>query len=350
MRLRTFYPPIAPSLIDALESIGVRTDSELLFTHTPSDIYCQLPSDYPITLLEIQNLVKDVRSRVAAPFIRGDEKLKAEEHAAEDRYVEDMQSGVIELDNLVKAFGMYELLEISGDRGSGKSALALHIVLRHLCGNADSTIFWIDTKGEFSPERASSLINQFSEYSYASTALDRLQVHLAFDVDAVEEALESLRPSLISGTTITLRCIVIDTVTPLFRSLLSASSSQGHAIMTTFMQELRSFSKKHCVTIFILNDTASAAPYNPQSVFHHTVRKPALGLSFTYMTDATLWLAKWVEPQSEVEDKETTLESDRERGPEDKYVKIDCVENLVSFPHPIRWCRHGSLMSPQAPF
>lgn len=98
------------------------------------------------------------------------------------------------------------------------------------------------------------------------------------------------------------RLVIIDSVTPLLAPSLSAVSSHGHAIMTTFMQHLRSMARSYylaslvsdytphmasCNSLEVVNNTAGS-PQNPPS----TTRKPALGPSFTFLTDCTLWLAR----------------------------------------------------------
>lgn len=42
----------------------------------------------------------------------------------------------------------------------------------------------------------------------------------------------------------------------------------------------------------VVNTSTKCTPHNPDSVFASTDRKPALGPSFTFLTDTTLWLAK----------------------------------------------------------
>lgn len=97
-------------------------------------------------------------------------------------------------------------------------ALALQVVLRHLSSDYNVSALWIDTTGEFPADRMPSLIesckgnvcNQYgvmksvgccSRHAQASsTALDRLQVALAFDVETAHEVLEMLRSTLsVSG-------------------------------------------------------------------------------------------------------------------------------------------------------
>jgi RAD51-like protein 3 len=135
---------------------------------------------------------------------------------------------------------------------------------------------------------------------------------------------------------------VIDSITPIFRPLLSVVSSQGmrhfhgmnsvqltaskgHAMMISFMQQLKSLAETHSLTILvlvaycvlcssfltstdqILNSTSSALPHTHQSRRSSTARKPALGPSFTYMTDTTLWLSK--SPASHTIEQADTLEA-----------------------------------------
>jgi len=102
--------------------------------------------------------------------------------------------------------------------------------------------------------------------------LERLQVSLSFDIEAVHDVLEALHISLLvcfhlflrlfvpelcyvsqSSRTVgpIVRWIVIDSITPLLLPSLSAVSSQGHAIMTTFMRRLRELARAFGITIMV---------------------------------------------------------------------------------------------------
>jgi len=49
---------------------------------------------------------------------------------------------------------------------------------------------------------------------------------------------------------------------------------------------------KNCsLWLQVVNNVVSAKPSNPGSAFATTVHKPALGPSFTYLTDVTIWLS-----------------------------------------------------------
>ncbi|KAF8591144.1 hypothetical protein K439DRAFT_1062353 [Ramaria rubella] len=136
-------------------------------------------------------------------------------------------------------------------------------------------------------------ISQLNLGPGSATVLDRLNISTCFDIAAAYQALEELRIALASeanGPTRT-RFLVVDPLTPLFAPILSAESSQGHAIMTTFMRQLSSVARTYSLTVLATNTSVQAHPQNPYSAFSTTTTKPALGPSFTFLTDETLWLS-----------------------------------------------------------
>jgi|SRR5882762_4070415 len=106
---------------------------------------------------------------------------------------------------------------------------------------------------------------------HTSTALQRLQVSLVFDIEGAHDVLESFSSSLTvsllflclllfadqyhlqveSSSETRIRILVIDPITPLLGPMLSAVSSQGHAIMTTFMRQLRALAQAFELSIFV---------------------------------------------------------------------------------------------------
>jgi len=118
---------------------------------------------------------------------------------------------------------------------------------------------------------------------------------LAFDTEAAYNILETLRSSLNSPSSPRTYYVIFDSITPIISPLLNAVSSQGHATMTTYLRQLHALSETFSLSIFIINDTSNATPYNPHSIFSTTVKKPALGPSFTFLTDATIWLSRFSE-------------------------------------------------------
>ncbi|KAG1882165.1 P-loop containing nucleoside triphosphate hydrolase protein [Suillus subluteus] len=289
MRLESVVPSIPAELVAALDrSCGIRTDTDLLFFGSSLDIIKKLPLG-TVTLSDLEKFTELVAEKASVPGHRGDEILAGTGRISEKH--PQATCGVEELDELIGGFGDSRVFEISGAKGSGKTALALQIVIQCLLANADSCALWIDTSGDFSAEKTAQLVRHFD---VSGKVLERLQVSLGFNIEIVHDVLEALRISLLSSRTIepTVQWIVIDSITPLLLPSLSAVSSQGHAMMTTFMRHLRELARTFGITVMVINGTSSAAPFNQSSAFASTIRKPALGPSFTFMTDCTLWLSK----------------------------------------------------------
>ncbi|KAK7690750.1 hypothetical protein QCA50_005849 [Cerrena zonata] len=288
MLLRHILTPLPDNVLDSLEDVGIKTDEELLFGDM-IEIWQKL-LDGNVSLQEIKDARTLVASQQAAPMVRGDELLREQVHQQETRDNAAIFCGVKALDDLVGGFGQHRLLEISGDKGSGKTMLALQACVQHLAGFPGSGTVWIDTTGDFSIDTVPPGMLSGENANNISTILERLQVSLAFDLDALQEILEALQDSL--NIEPNLRCIVIDNVTSLIRPILSITSSQGHSVMVSLMRQLHLFAEAYSLTIIVINSTSMANPRNMDSRFEFTNRKPALGPSFTYMTDATIWLSK----------------------------------------------------------
>jgi hypothetical protein len=58
--------------------------------------------------------------------------------------------------------------------------------LHYLGNHTESTATWIDTTGDFSPENACELLNCSEVIQKSSLVLERLQISLAFDIDAAQ--------------------------------------------------------------------------------------------------------------------------------------------------------------------
>jgi hypothetical protein len=156
------------SLVSSLEQCGIRTETDLLFSYTVVDIFQRLPPG-TVSMNDLTNYIALVTKWVAAPGVRGDELL----HKSTP-----LSTGVSALDELLGGFGVSRVLEISGDKGTGKTvsmffsmrqfnihafykSLARHVVLRHLTNHERSGALWIDTAGEFSSEKLLSFLDLY---------------------------------------------------------------------------------------------------------------------------------------------------------------------------------------------
>ncbi|KAJ6567172.1 P-loop containing nucleoside triphosphate hydrolase protein [Mycena vulgaris] len=276
---------IPAHLVSSLEACGIRTEADLLFSGSTFDIFRRLPAG-TTTLRELTEATALVANLASCPGQSAADLLAAYAGTSGDNFL----SGLPQLDELLHGLATSRrLIEVSGDKRSGKTSLLLHLVLRHLVHRPQSGVLWIDTTGDFSAGRAAEILG---DVPGAPTALERLQVSVAFEVDTVYEVLEELRLSLGLNTEVRIQGIVVDTVTSLLSPILSPVSSQGHSIMTGLMRQLRAFAQTFSMTVFVVNNSTAFTPFVAGSASNNPhIRKPALGPSFTFLTDATLWLA-----------------------------------------------------------
>ena len=124
MRLRTVDPPLPEHLLDVLGELGIKTDADLIFSGTPMDLYKKLPLG-TVTLAALTKHINDVVLFVSAPGVRGDKLLEQEETRVGE-YLQDYSCGVRAIDELMGGFGSSRVVEVSGDRGSGKTVRILN--------------------------------------------------------------------------------------------------------------------------------------------------------------------------------------------------------------------------------
>ncbi|VDB83793.1 unnamed protein product [Peniophora sp. CBMAI 1063] len=306
--LDVYREHIPDDLFEGLQSIRIHTAQDFLFASMPV-LFHRLPAGCT-TLHELNEIHAHVLGLCGAQGISGD--ILYEMETTENSEIFRVTSPVTQLNDLVGGdfggSGRGKVLEISGDTGSGKTALALHLVLLYLCSREDVSALWLDSVGDFSVERPSSLLTQY-EGPAKSSVLDRLRVALAFEPDAAYPILAELHNTLTMGTDPCPRVLVVDTISALLGPHLSATSSEGHAMMADLMRTLRTIANAHGLCILVLNNSTKCLPYNEESNFKTTLRKPQLGPSFTFLTDATLWLDK-LYPDAET----AALESEGREG------------------------------------
>ncbi|GAW02557.1 P-loop containing nucleoside triphosphate hydrolase protein [Lentinula edodes] len=253
----------------------------------------RLPSK-SISFTDFEACIDSILEKLATP---GLEAAKLDHETRLDFKMETLSS----LDNY---FGgglpCKRVIEISGDKGSGKSVLLLNCVLTSLLKDKDISALVSPTPNNM------------------EIILQRLHISTAVDIESVQEIIRALDVQLAHQESIPrMRCIVIDPVTPLLSPYLSAVSSQGHAIMSAFMRYLHDLAARYSLLVLVVNNATlmrarstnrAQMPVqtvsNPLSAFASTIRKPALGPSFAFMTDATLWVSLWPE-KTESEERST---------------------------------------------
>ena len=118
MRLSNLVPSIPGPLVASLEAIGIRTEVDLIFSAPTFDVFRCLPPG-TVTLQELINYTSVAAELCAAPGASAFE-IFSQEEAARCNEVQ-LQSGNSELDALLQGLGGCKVIEISGDKGSGKS-------------------------------------------------------------------------------------------------------------------------------------------------------------------------------------------------------------------------------------
>jgi RAD51-like protein 3 len=120
MKLSALVPPLPAELALSLgEQCGLRTESDLLFAGSHLDVYRRLlPTTH--SLYGFNECIRLVTEKAAAPADRADESLAAHAQGLIRLETQNISSGIPSLDTMLN-FGATRMLEISGDRGSGKT-------------------------------------------------------------------------------------------------------------------------------------------------------------------------------------------------------------------------------------
>ncbi|KAF6757171.1 P-loop containing nucleoside triphosphate hydrolase protein, partial [Ephemerocybe angulata] len=276
-------PDVSADVVKQLEACGVRTDSELLFEPL-FELYQRLPLN-SITLQELSRVYTVVTELSAAEPILASDLLKYEEEKHPLEQDAELRVGDEQIDELLRGLGGARLVEISGDRKMGKSTLAFNIAINHLLSRVNESVAWVDTLGSFAPSTVLGIIFALGRKDTLSV-MRRLHVSLAFDAETLHAVLDELFDSDSGARP---RILVIDAITPLLTGIMSPFSSHGHAILADLMQRLRSIASQYHTTILIINDATVVNLLNVEDAKRE--RKPALGPTFTFMTDTTLWLS-----------------------------------------------------------
>lgn len=116
MRLSALVPSIPQEIVTLLKNNGIATDRDLLFHESAIDIYEKLPHD-ALTLPQLRAFIARVTELLSAPGICSADLPNA--------LHSKLLTGVAELDALTDGFAGSQIVEISGDRGSGKTVSVL---------------------------------------------------------------------------------------------------------------------------------------------------------------------------------------------------------------------------------
>lgn len=115
MRLSSLSHEVLPqTLVDALRTLGIHSDADLLLSATTLEIWRRLPPDL-ISFSEFERCVKAVLLRCAVP---GFVATEVDKRPASDKLKPEASTGVEDLDNLLGTTLRDSVVEISGRQGS----------------------------------------------------------------------------------------------------------------------------------------------------------------------------------------------------------------------------------------
>ncbi|KAG8740780.1 hypothetical protein FRC10_003889 [Ceratobasidium sp. 414] len=204
MRLRTVHRDIPlltsnPEILESLESVGIKTTNDLLFTPLP-DLLLRLTTAEGILTTDIITLQEQIATATAAECTRGDELYTKEVGVLGSMQTPNEHLGIQALDDLFgpTLSGPY-VIELSGTTGCGKSTLAMQLVTRCLVHNLDASALWVDTSGEFSSERIHRMcaaLGLEGQDDATLGVLERLQVVLSLELEEFQGTLDSVEASL----------------------------------------------------------------------------------------------------------------------------------------------------------
>lgn len=122
-RLQQFSPPLPPNLVQDLQELGIKTDTDLLLAHDSLTIFTKLPPGHGISLKQFREILTQVAGLAAATPTYGDKLLDRETKRQEDIFADhsDLLLGVPDIDALLGGFSPPRLIELSGDTRSGKT-------------------------------------------------------------------------------------------------------------------------------------------------------------------------------------------------------------------------------------
>lgn len=119
MRL-SLFPFLPEALVMSLGEIGIQTDADLLFSKSAAEIVQSLPSG-TLTLQDLRRYTSQVTEKAAALGVRGDHLLAFKIGKQDQPDGFDFMSGISNLDALLGPSCGSRVLELSGEKASGKT-------------------------------------------------------------------------------------------------------------------------------------------------------------------------------------------------------------------------------------
>ncbi|XP_037347329.1 DNA repair protein RAD51 homolog 4 isoform X2 [Talpa occidentalis] len=190
------------------------------------------------------------------------------------------------LDKLLDA-GLYtgEVTEIVGGPGSGKTQVCL-CVAANVAYSLQQNVLYIDSNGGLTACRLLQLLQaRTPDEGEQAGALQRIQVVRAFDIFQMFDVLQDLRGAVaqqISGSSGTVKVVVVDSVTAVVSPLLGGQHREGLALMMQLARELKTLARDLNVAVVVTNHMTRDRDSGKL--------KPALGRSWSFVPSTRILL------------------------------------------------------------
>ncbi|XP_021530322.2 DNA repair protein RAD51 homolog 4 isoform X2 [Aotus nancymaae] len=190
------------------------------------------------------------------------------------------------LDKLLDA-GLYtgEVTEIVGGPGSGKTQVCL-CVAANVAHGLQQNVLYIDSSGGLTASRLLQLLQaKTQDEEEQAEALQRIQVVYAFDIFQMLDVLQELRGTVVqqvTGSSGTVKVVVVDSVTAVVSPLLGGQQREGLALMMQLARELKTLARDLGMAVVVTNHITRDRDSGRL--------KPALGRSWSFVPSTRILL------------------------------------------------------------
>lgn len=197
-----------------------------------------------------------------------------------------LSTGIGSLDKLLDA-GLYtgEVTEIVGGPGSGKTQVCL-CVAAHVAHSLHQNVLYIDSNGGLTASRLLQLLQcRTRDEEEQAGALRRIQVAHAFDIFQMLDRLHDLRGAVaqqVSGSSGTVKVVIVDSVTAVVSPLLGGQQREGLALMMQLARELKTLARDLGIAVMVTNHITRDRDSGRL--------KPALGRSWSFVPSTRVLL------------------------------------------------------------
>lgn len=273
-------PGLSPEMVQLLRSRGIRTVVDL----ASADLE-EVAQKSGLSYKALVALRRVLLAQFSAFPINGSdlyEELKSSTAI--------LSTGIRSLDKLLDA-GLYtgEVTEIVGAPGSGKTQVCL-CVTAHVAHGLQQNVLYIDSNGGLTASRLLQLLQaRTQDEEEQAAALQRIQVARAFDIFQMLDVLQDFRGTVaqqslqVTGSSGTVKVVVVDSVTAVVSPLLGGQQREGLALMMQLARELKTLARDLGLAVVVTNHVTRDRDSGKL--------KPALGRSWSFVPNTRILLS-----------------------------------------------------------